>query len=200
MTQFAIGCELGKSHMNDYSTLAVIERLTPAAAPEPDKAPATLHCRHLHRYPLGTRYPALIEHLQGVLQTEPLQGNSTLIVNITEAGQPVTNLLWDADIRHRAAIITGGQEVAYGNGMEKIPKRVLVSTLQVLLQGQRLKFASELPESGTLVSELLNFQLTARESEADLYEGRQGPQADLVLSTALACYQAERPLFRAVAG
>jgi hypothetical protein len=50
-------------------------------------------------------------------------------------------------------------------------------TLQVLLQGQRLKVAAELPEVPTLVDELMNFRMKAAPQSTDpLAAWREGPQ------------------------
>src|SRR3712207_4474253 len=53
-------------------------------------------------------------------------------------------------------VITGGDAVTHEDGVYRVPKRDLVSTCQVLLQGERLKIASALPEAATLTQELLN--------------------------------------------
>jgi hypothetical protein len=74
----------------------------------------------------------------------------------------------------------------------RVPKRDLVSLLQVLLQGERLKVASTLPEAPTLVQELLasRARVAPRASDGDS-AWREGPHDDLVLATALACWCAE---------
>jgi hypothetical protein len=76
--------------------------------------------------------------------------------------------------------------------MWRVPKRILVGTLQALFHGKRLKFAETLPEAPTLVKELLAFQVTVTEAANDTYAGRTGTHDDLVLSVALAAWRAER--------
>ena len=73
-------------------------------------------------------------------------------------------------------------------------KRYLVSTMQVLLQAERLKVAEGLPDAAVLVQELLNFRvkidpLTAHDSYG---VWREGQHDDLVLATAVACWYGER--------
>jgi len=76
----------------------------------------------------------------------------------------------------------------------RVPKRDLVSTLQVLFQAGRLKVAGDLPEARTLTEELLNFKVTINAKTAhDSYESwREGIHDDLVLAVALACWHAEK--------
>ena len=78
-----------------------------------------------------------------------------------------------------------------------VPKRDLVTNLQVLLQSGRLKIAGQLPESRTLTDELLNFKVKIDIRTAhDSYEAwREGVHDDLVLAVALAClYAAKRKI------
>jgi hypothetical protein len=55
--------------------------------------------------------------------------------------------------------VTGGDTVTGDGGNYRVPKRYLVSTMQVLLQAERLKVAEELPDAAVLVQELLNFRV-----------------------------------------
>lgn len=75
-----------------------------------------------------------------------------------------------------------------------MPKRDLVSTLQVLFQSGRLKVAGGLKLAPVLVEELLNFKVKINVKTAhDSYEAwREGIHDDLVLAVALACWYGER--------
>jgi hypothetical protein len=77
-----------------------------------------------------------------------------------------------------------------------VPKRDLVGVVQVLLQTERLKFASEIPAVPMLVQELLAFRvkidpLTAHDSYG---AWREGAHDDLVLAVAVAAWYAQRPV------
>ena len=87
----------------------------------------------------------------------------------------------------------GGSDSGSGDDY-RVPKRDLVSTLQVLFQAGRLKVAGDLPEARTLTEELLNFKVTINAKTAhDSYESwREGIHDDLVLAVALACWHAEK--------
>jgi hypothetical protein len=90
--------------------------------------------------------------------------------------------------------ITGGHKAAlddYGNWL--VPKKDLVSTVQVLLQSRRIKIAPALPDAQTLVQELLNFKLKVTISANDtLDDWRAGVHDDLVLAVAIAAWEGER--------
>jgi hypothetical protein len=87
-------------------------------------------------------------------------------------------------------VITGGDAVTQGDGLTRVPKRILVSTLQVLLQSERLKVAPN-PLREVLVSEMLAFQVTISEAANDTYGGRTGTHDDLVLAVALAAWRGQ---------
>ncbi len=75
-----------------------------------------------------------------------------------------------------------------------MPKSLLVSQLQVLLQAGRLKVARGLPDAAVLVEELSSFQVRVTAAGHEQYAAwREGAHDDLVLATALAAWYAERP-------
>src|SRR5262249_19043086 len=74
------------------------------------------------------------------------------------------------------------------DGAWHVPKKELVSTLQVLLQGRRLKVAA-VPERDVLLKELLNFKVKVTVGAAETFEAwRERDHDDLVLAVALACW------------
>jgi hypothetical protein len=84
-----------------------------------------------------------------------------------------------------------------------VPKRDLVSVVQVLLQAERLKIASSLKEASTLTAELLAFKVSINLRGHDSYGNdagpwRENPHDDLVLAVALAAWYGEhyRPFSR----
>jgi hypothetical protein len=86
--------------------------------------------------------------------------------------------------------------VTKDNGVTRVPKRNLVSTVQVYLQSGRLKIAGKLPEADTLARELQNFQVKINDNAHDSYGAwREGTHDDLVLAVALALWTAtEKPV------
>jgi hypothetical protein len=76
-----------------------------------------------------------------------------------------------------------------------VPKKELVSVLQVMLQARRIKVAPTLPEAKTLVRELTTFQVKITPAANEVFGAwREGQHDDLVLAVAIAIWQAEHLL------
>lgn len=179
---FFVGLDLGQAQ--DYTAIAVVEK--PAHAEEK----AVFHLRHIERPRLSTPYPVIVARVKELMESEPLRERAHLIVDATGVGAPVVDLLREAGLSPTPVTITGGDAVAWEKGGYRVPKRDLVSTLQVLFQSGRLLIAEGLPEAPLLVQELLNFKVRINIKTAhDSYEAwREGVHDDLVLATALACW------------
>lgn len=207
-----LGLDLGQAH--DFSALAIVERdrppalaggqdgydqyghMDPVAPDEP--GPAAYAVRHLERFPLKTPYPAIVAAVAGTvgrLAARAPAPHLRLVVDMTGVGRPVVDLLKRERLPGRLidVTITGGDAVARDGSSYRVPKRDLVSVTQIVLQGERLKIASALPEAATLTRELLNFQVKiSAETAHDAYGAwREGSHDDLVLAVALACWYAE---------
>jgi len=185
---FYIGLDLGQAQ--DYTALTVIERKHFNHSLPREQ----YHVRHLERPKLGTPYPAIVEKVQELMQSPQLLKRTALVVDATGVGAPVVDLFRKAGLRPVAITITGGNTVTAGGGGYHVPKRDLVSTLQVLFQTGRLKVAGGLKLAPVLVDELLNFKVKINIKTAhDSYEAwREGIHDDLVLAVALACWYGER--------
>ena len=183
---YFLGLALGH-RQQDYSALAIIER-------QGINNDAPLALRYLHRFPLSTSYPAIVSEVSSLLSRPPLSPDTWLAVDQSEVGTAVLQLFRQGGLRARvqAIHITGGNTESKDGNIWYVPKRELVGTIQVGLQTGRLKIASHLPEASNLVRELQDFSLTPAEVENNIYAGRQGKSADLVLSVAMALWVAER--------
>lgn len=210
MQRYFVGLDLGQSQ--DYTALVVLERTsdkkqetTKAASPEAPEGvfitaesggapgaqdPVRYQCVGLHRFPLGTQYPAIVDHVGALLNSEPLRDNAVLTIDASGVGRPVCDMFKEAGVAYTGVTITGGDTVGGDHLMYRVPKRILVSTLQALMQSKRLVFG-ENPLRQTLIDELLNFKVTISEAANDTYGGRQGKHDDLVLAVALAAWAAE---------
>jgi len=181
VSSFIIGLDLGQAQ--DYTALCVAEMFGG------DKSDRYYHIRHLQRFKLGTSYPEIVEIVSDLVSQKPLKEKSKLVVDSTGVGAPVVDMLKQAQLHPIAVTITGGNEVNRNGSAYKVPKRDMVSNLQVLFQGGRLKIAEELSEARTLVNELLNFKVKISAKAHDTYEAwREGIHDDLVLAVALACW------------
>ena len=182
-----VGLDLGQA--NDYTALAILEQHRPTGS-------RGMHYqgRHLQRFTLGTPYPVIVQEVQTMLQVPRLRG-ARLIIDATGVGRPVVDMFVAARLRPVAITITGGDKPTQDEADKdawRVPKRDLVSTMHVLLQAERVKFAEALPDTQVLVKELLNFQVKITATAHDTYGAwREGTHDDLVLAVALAAWAAE---------
>jgi hypothetical protein len=164
---FYVGLDLGQSA--DYTALSVVQEVT-------EKNPAGgnekyLHLRHLERYPLRTLYPDIADEVADLMRNEALspweydpsglrhfRRAPELIVDNIGVGPAVTDLL-KKSLRFKAITITGGDKAhGVGGGKYRVPKRDLVSALEVPFHTGRLKIAGGLELWPALKEELLNFR------------------------------------------
>ncbi len=193
MKNFLVGVDLGQ--MEDYTALAVVEKSEDGDRP-------TYAVRHLHRFPLRTSYATIVRHVATIMRRPPLWDYAALIVDATGVGAPVVDELREAGLEPIAVKIHGGDNVSRDEeGAWKVPKRVLASTVQVLLQSDRLGFADALPDVSVLVHELTTFKATISPAGHDTYEAwRERDHDDYVFAVALPCWYGEShagiPVFR----
>ncbi len=194
---FTVGLDLGQSA--DYSALSVVQ--TTAG---PEKA---LQLRHLERYPLRTPYPDIAEKVAALMRDPCLspdeydpsrrrhfQKAPELVVDNTGVGVAVTDLLDKLGLNFVPVTITGGDAAHRSGRAWRIPKRDLVAALEVPFHTGSLKVAEGLDLWPALKGELLTFRRKINLKTAhDSYEHwRESDHDDLVLATALACWQATR--------
>ena len=128
--------------------MAVIEKL------EQEGTSPVYHVRRLERT-RGTPYPDVVSRVKAVLEKLP---DAYLVVDQTGVGAPVVDMFIEADLKPVGIYIHGGAKTTHEGDSYNVPKRDLVSILQVLLQNQRLKIAPG-PLSDILASEMLNFKV-----------------------------------------
>ena len=180
---YYIGLDLGQAA--DFTAMCILEKTEKRE----------YHIRHLKRFQLGTTYPAIVQRLVELTDNVLLNKKYQLVVDATGVGRPVVDLLRQAKISTIPVTISAGDKEAFDNEMGgwRVPKRILVSNLQVLLQTKILKFASDIEDIQILVNELLNFKVKITPTGNDTYEAwREGDHDDLVLAMALAAWYANK--------
>jgi hypothetical protein len=192
---YFLGLDLGQ--MQDYTALAVVERVQPARRLPRGPLPATVyHLRHVERPDLGTPYTEIAGRVAGVQRTPPLtDANTTVVGDFTGVGVAVFEMLEASGVVNLHGVsIHGGEAVSQQGRIHRVPKRELVSTLQVLLQQRRLRFATGMPLADVLRRELRSFKAKINLATGhDTYEAwREGDHDDVVLALAMACWFAER--------
>ncbi len=188
---WVIGLDLGQA--NDFTAISVLDRTIETVN---GKTTRRLDLRHLQRLKLGTSYPDQVDIVRKIVAALPPRQHAPMLVcDATGTGRPVIDLLRKGGLTPIAVTISGGvQEVDGGNFSWSVPKRNLVSALQIALQTGQLKIARGLAESETLVRELMAFKVRISAAGHDSYSNdwREAPHDDLVLSAALACWYAAR--------
>lgn len=184
-----------------------------ARAREPKTPPGGKHSYRLvlaDRFRLGTSYPDVVERVGKLLRALPGFGTRRsgpvgtwtswdtaprLVVDATGVGRPVVDMLARARLAPIAITIHGGDTVTRADdGGWRVPKRALVTTCQVLLQTERMRFAEQLELLPMLTRELQDFKVRIDPVTAhDSYGAwREGQHDDLVLATAIAAWWAEQ--------
>lgn len=188
MPQHVIGVDIGKS--SDYTAINVMELIPKGDSYE-------YHIIYLERPPIGTPYPEILKRIQLIANHPDLQIDSSIVVDATGVGAPVVDMLRESNPLLVAITITGGSTVnKIDNYNYTVPKRDLISNLQVLYQNKQIKISNEISEAEILVKELLNFKVKISTAGHDSYEAwREGIHDDLVLSVALAAWYHERNKF-----
>jgi len=184
MSEFYIGLDLGQ--IQDYTALTILEKLYPQES-EPQ-----YHLRHIERFPLRTSYPEVVDKVKEYLKSFHVDDSVYLVVDATGVGLGIMDMFVKEGLYPVGITITGGNEVSRDSDNYKVPKRNLVTCLQILFQTERLKIAKDLRHVGTLIQELSNFKVKITTKGNDTYEAwREGQHDDLVLSVALACWYGE---------
>jgi len=194
--EYFIGLDLGQ--VRDHTAIAVVERTDTRLTERDWVTWEFLHetrsyLRHLDRVVLGTSYPDVVRIVCDAVADVERFGPCTLVVDATGVGAPVVDLLREAGLSARvvAVTITGADGVSRrSNGDWLVPKRDLVTGLQLMLQQEELRIASGLRAGDVLVKELREMRVKVGESGHENFEAwRSGAHDDLVLATALACWR-----------
>jgi hypothetical protein len=208
LTDYFMGLDLGQA--SDYSALVIAVRSAGATLDQP----CAYDVRHIERFPLGTRYPAVVDRVelltraigaQHTLRRPPINQNAEpdwkarLAVDFTGVGRGVVDFMAtrSLDAQLVPITITGGDAVSeVGPNEYRVPKRDLAGVVQVLLQLGRLRIAKDLPLTALLTEELINFKakisLTGHDSYGAGEDWRAGNHDDLVLALAMAVWLGER--------
>ena len=194
-----VGVDLGQSQ--DFTAIAALERAELMGAYDPAmcawRKEVALRLRYLERVPLGTPYPEIVERVRRTTTMPELDGRCHVAVDATGVGRPVVDLLRRARLGATIlpAIFTSGAAESLNKGYYGVPKRDLVTGLQVLLQRGGLQIAAGLKHGPDLVEELAGMRVKVGSEGREQYGAwREGTHDDLVFAVALA-YWAARKLY-----
>jgi len=203
MSGFTVGLDIGQSQ--DPTALTAVEDV--------GGDPTRYHLRHVERFELGTSYVEVAERVADLMSRDALTVYETekkrtgqyavernreeippvLVVDATGVGRPVVEMLRDEGVHPQSIWITGGDSVSVDGSEYRVPKRELASTVQALLQADRLRFAKNLPLRDVLFDELQKFRakINLDTGEASFEHWRERDTDDVVLSLACALWHAE---------
>lgn len=201
---YVLAVDIGQS--NDYTAVVVLDsykiNTSGSEWPSDRKLERRHDLVHAERF-RDLSYPAQIERIRERYdELKRIAGNQRgatvrVVVDATGVGKPVLDALREGGVKPlTGVIITGGDAVSHGDGVKRVPKRVLVSSLQVALQAKRLQIAESLPLAETLLSEFRAFKVKisltghARFGN-DVGAWREADHDDLVLATALGVWTLE---------
>jgi hypothetical protein len=200
-----IGVDLGQ--ICDFSTLAVVERVERMGEWDPVvfawEKRTILRLRYLERIPLGTPYPDVVRRVSDVARHVAAEGLCDLVVDGTGVGRPVVDLLRRSGLpcRLRPVIVTGGINESDSNGFHHIPKKDLITGLQVALQQGSLQIAAGLKFGPALVAEMAEMRVKITSPGHEQFGAwREGSHDDLVFAVALACWAARKAYPKDIGG
>lgn len=186
--EFIIGVDLGYSQ--DYTALAIGERV--------GLKKAEYRVRHLMRFELLTPYQEVARQVHRIVHDERMRHfDKHLIVDATGVGRPVIEMFEDEGLEPIAITITSGFELTRVKDRAefRVPKEHLVSSMQMVVQGGRLKVAPKLKLAKTFIDEAKNFKVKITEDKTATYEAwRARDHDDLVLAVAMLLWYGETQL------
>jgi hypothetical protein len=184
--RYIVGLDPGQA--NDPTAVVIIEH------PSRDREPV-YRVRALHRYPLGTSYPVIVDDISERLLTPPLARDSMLAIDATGVGAPVVDMFKNnPDLRDIYRItITSGYAVG-GSGYDlTVPKRDLIMKAAILFQQRRVRIALSLPDTDALIGELLSYRIkTSDTGHQSFAPASSSDHDDLLLALSLALWTAEQ--------
>lgn len=155
----------------------------------PGKSPLWL--RQLHRYPLRTPYPDIVNDvIRRLGGKDEYRSDAVLVLDATGVGAGIADLFVYADLPCEMVkvIIHGGTTVTVDHGLH-VPKVDLIAAAHALWQTKRLQVAQHAPLVSTWLTELENYAFKQSEAGHVSFNARgDSIHDDLVLAVALACW------------
>jgi len=193
--KWILAADLGQS-TDPTAICALNYRVCPHAEWTPDeklktwtqKSDEFFDVRHLERLPLGTPYPAQVQHVASLLTRPPLTA-AALVIDETGVGRAVGDIFDTAGLRPNRITITAGMETTqHGARAWHVPKAQLISGVDARLHTGELRIAAALRDAGALADELKDFQRKVSDAGRSTWAARTGKHDDLVLAVAIALW------------
>lgn len=180
---YIVGLDFGQAR--DYSALAVLQV-------DLDGGEPPFRLLHLHRYPNGTFYSEIIDHVYALMRTAPLHPTCLLVPDQTGVGQGIVEELRRKHVANLSPIvITSGRQFAFNGTGFNVPKVDLVTALQLVFENRQIAIAGDIPHARDLRRELMNFRHVLGPGGASA-AAASGEHDDLVMALAMALWHGLR--------
>jgi hypothetical protein len=146
--------------------------------------------RTAERVMLGTSWNRVVERVRQIATHPRMLNNCALAVDATGVGAPIVDMLRKASLGCEITAVTitsGDRETETAHGWN-VPKRDLMTGLQLGLEEGEVRIAGRMKDLGSLIRELIDIRVTGERIGAD----RVGQHDDLVIAVALAVWKARR--------
>lgn len=204
-SEYVVGVDIGQKR--DHTALAILER-SDVVYSERDAATyahfekTEYRLRFLKRVPLGLSYPEIVQRVDTTVQALKREcgcgasrPSMCVVVDATGVGTAVVDLLRRAGLGCELIPVTitpGEHELKTRHGWN-VPKRELVTGLQVMYENDELLMAGQLEELPALLKELGEMQVRRSPTGHESFAAwREGSHDDLVLAVALAVWKARK--------
>lgn len=197
-TEFYVGVDVGS--LRDYTAICVVRQRFVVVGDwreamyrnDLSTARARYELIYLNQLPVGTDYPRIVDEIHRVT-SRPEIPRPQLVVDSTGVGRPVIDMLSDRGLSPIGVTITGGANVHESVSGYSVPKRDLVSALQVGLHTGALRIAGDLRMARDFQNQLAQFTpKPTRSGNSETYEAiRESVHDDMVLSVGLAVWYAQ---------
>jgi hypothetical protein len=202
--------ELGKT--SEGSAVALVELVDRPGSLGPAVLPAEkarYEVRGLHRFTPGTEYGQITSGILDLLgsrsvadelnqkrvrlpdgRVQPMYSKLLWILDQTAVGKPIVDMVLEKFGRPYAyrVIFAGNHTENEVDGLHYIPKHLLISEIEVLLEEGRLKISDQQPLAPDLINELVNYKEKRSAPVASTNDPwREQAHDDLVFAVGLAC-------------
>jgi hypothetical protein len=186
---YYLSLDLG--YARDHAALILLEyRATPTGTRDPETYQflyrRELRVVHIERFRLRTGLTDLVARVTQLCNHPHLAGNTQLLIDVTS--QPmIAQVFRDAKLPVNLIPVTisAGERVVVSGSDRSVPKKLLVGSLELLLEKGYLKIAAALAQADLLRDELRQFERTSARGGGEKYGAGAGHD-DLVMALAMA--------------
>ena len=170
MTRFGVGVDFGKR--TDHAAIATLEAEpvlqtiealpgTYEAYTSPMRYVTTMSVVDIRRIPLGTRYHAIVDMVEMVLDHPQVAPDHVLVCDATGVGEPIIEIMQERNLLPVPILIHGGKEVSKHDSGYSVPLRDLAIKAQSMMQSNRLRIVPGIVHDDQDMSEILIKELRA---------------------------------------